>query len=102
MSEMKVEKTSLPIFLHCVNSSLRLRRKLLLLGFRVTQPAAAVNVRNKNVWFALLMIVEQGGHGTGKTAKTGNLVLTFPDRENTGNFALTQGKILRHRENIFL
>ena len=39
----------------------------------------------------------QGGHGTGKT---GNLVL-FPDRENTGNFALTQGKILRHRDNIF-
>ena len=28
--------------------------------------------------------------------------LLFPDRENTGNFALTQGKILRHRENIFL
>ena len=29
----------------------------------------------------------QGGHGTGKT---GNLVLTFSDRENTGNFAVTQ------------
>ena len=32
----------------------------------------------------------QGGHGTGKT---GNLVLTFADRQNTGNFVLTQGKI---------
>ena len=25
----------------------------------------------------------------------------FPDRENTGNFAVTQGKFWRHRENIF-
>ena len=25
----------------------------------------------------------------------------FPDRENTGNFVITQGKFLRHRENIF-
>ena len=25
----------------------------------------------------------------------------FPDRENTGNFALTQGKIFRHREKYF-
>ena len=33
--------------------------------------------------------------------KTGNLVLNFPDRENTGNFAVTQGKFWRHRENIF-
>ena len=41
--------------------------------------------------------MKQGGHGTGKT---GNLVL-FPDRENTGNFVVTQGKCLRHGE-IFL
>ena len=34
--------------------------------------------------------------------KEGIWFLLFPDRENTGNFALTQGKILRHRENIFL
>ena len=34
--------------------------------------------------------------------KQGIWFLLFPDRENTGNFALTQGKILRHRENIFL
>ena len=34
--------------------------------------------------------------------KQGIWLLLFPDRENTGNFALTQGKILRHRENIFL
>ena len=33
--------------------------------------------------------------------KQGIWFLLFPDRENTGNFALTQGKILRHRENIF-
>ena len=25
----------------------------------------------------------------------------FPDRENTGNFAVTQGKFWKHRENIF-
>ena len=58
--------------------------------------------------------LEQGGHGTGKT---GNLVLTFSrqgkHREfcfDTGKnfktqgkyFSVTQGKILRHRENIFL
>ena len=34
--------------------------------------------------------------------KQGIWFLLFPDRENTGNFTLTQGKILRHRENIFL
>ena len=34
--------------------------------------------------------------------KQGIWFLLFPDRENTGNFALTQGEILRHRENIFL
>ena len=34
---------------------------------------------------------EQGGHSTGKT---GNWFLLFPDRENTGNFAVTQGKYL--------
>ena len=34
--------------------------------------------------------------------KQGIWFLLFPDGENTGNFALTQGKILRHRENIFL
>ena len=34
--------------------------------------------------------------------KQGIWFLLFPDRENTGNFALTQGKILRHRENVFL
>ena len=33
--------------------------------------------------------------------KQGIWFLLFPDRKNTGNFALTQGKILRHRENIF-
>ena len=34
--------------------------------------------------------------------KQGIWFLLFPDRDNTGNFALTQGNILRHRENIFL
>ena len=32
--------------------------------------------------------------------KQGIWFLLFPDRENTGNFALTQGKILRHREKL--
>ena len=49
-----------------------------------------------------LVIGKQGGHGTGKTGKTGNLVLTFSRQGKHRNFALTQGKILRHRENIFL
>ena len=34
--------------------------------------------------------------------KQGIWFLLFPDRENTGNFALAQGKILRLGENIFL
>ena len=33
--------------------------------------------------------------------KQGIWFLLFPDRENTGNFAVTQGKFLKHRENIF-
>ena len=44
----------------------------------------------------------QGGHGTGKT---GNWMLTFPDRENTGNLLnliFTQGKLWQHRENCVL
>ena len=32
--------------------------------------------------------------------KQGILFLLFPDRENTGNFAVTQGTFWRHRENI--
>ena len=32
--------------------------------------------------------------------KQGILFLLFPDRENTGNFVITQGKFLRHKENI--
>ena len=39
---------------------------------------------------------EQGNQG-----KQGIWFLLFPDRENTGNFAVTQGKFLKHRENIF-
>ena len=34
--------------------------------------------------------------------KQGIWFLLCPDRENTGNFALTQGNNLKHRENIFL
>ena len=51
----------------------------------------------RTLYTGSVCISQQGGHGTGKT---GNLVL-FPDRENTGNFVVTQGKFLRHRENIF-
>ena len=36
----------------------------------------------------------------GKQGKQGIWYLLFPDRENTGNFVVTQGKFLRHRENI--
>ena len=43
----------------------------------------------------------QGGHGTGKTGKTGNLVLTFSRQgkhrefcSDTGKNLLTQGKYL--------
>ena len=46
----------------------------------------------------IVLNIAQGGHGTGKT---GNWFLLFPDRENTGNFVVTQGKFLSHRENIF-
>ena len=33
--------------------------------------------------------------------KQGIWFLLSPDRENTGNFVLTQGKIWQHRENIW-
>ena len=33
--------------------------------------------------------------------KQGIWFLLFPDRENTGNFAATQGTYFRHRENIW-
>ena len=33
--------------------------------------------------------------------KQGIWFLLFPDRENTGNFVLTQGKICQHGENIW-
>ena len=45
--------------------------------------------------------MDQGGHGTGKTGKTGNLVLTFSRQgkhrefhSDTGKNLLTQGKYL--------
>ena len=58
----------------------------------------------------------QGGHGTGKTGKTGNLkVRRFPDRENTGNLpkkiknvfytgnlTSTQGKFGGEKKNVIL
>ena len=51
-------------------------------------------------------VVPLGGGSSGRVAtaqgKQGIWFLLFPDRENTGNSALTQGKFLRHRENIFL
>ena len=33
--------------------------------------------------------------------KQGIWFILFPVRENTGNFVITQGKFLRHKENIF-
>ena len=44
-----------------------------------------------------------GGEGRVATAqgKQGIWFLLFPDRENTGNFVIAQGKFLRHGE-IFL
>ena len=33
--------------------------------------------------------------------KQGIWFLLFPDREHTGNFAVTQGKYFRHRENLW-
>ena len=33
--------------------------------------------------------------------KQGIWFLLFPDKENTGNFVVTQGNFLRHSENIF-
>ena len=54
---------------------------------------------------------EENGDGNGRhqsrarvataQGKQGIWFLLFPDRENTGNFVVTQGKFLRHRENIF-
>ena len=47
-----------------------------------------------------MMITKSVGRVATAQGKQGIWFLLFPDRENTGNFALTQGKILRHRENI--
>ena len=49
-----------------------------------------------------LWVDEHIGRVATAQGKQGIWFLLFPDRENTGNFTLTQGKILRHRENMFL
>ena len=65
-----------------------------------------VNARNRchvdNRWKKAKTPLTRVATAQGKQGKQGIWFLLFPDRENTGNFALTQGKILRHRENIFL
>ena len=57
-----------------------------------------LSVKDGKILVSRYLAQRQGIHGT---RKTGNLVLLFPDRENTGNFLVTQGNFLRHRENIF-
>ena len=52
----------------------------------------AINLQKHDV---LVFAQYQGGHGTGKTW---NLVITFTDRENTGNLAATQGNFGQPRE----
>ena len=54
---------------------------------------AKVNVRSLSEGFTENTVATAQG-------KRGIWFLFFPDWENTGNFALTQGKNLRHRENI--
>ena len=56
-----------------------------------------IDMDTKNLFTTL----QQGGHGTGKTGKTGNLVLTFSRQgkhrefgSDTGKNLLTQGKYL--------
>ena len=58
-----------------------------------------LNVLSSCATFNFQLCLLQGGHGTGKTGKTGNLVLTFSrhgkHREfcyNTGKVFETQGK----------
>ena len=62
-----------------------------------TQEACTHEVSSVTV----LLLNIQGGHGTGKTGKTGNLVLTFSRQgkhrefcSDTGKNLLTQGKYL--------
>ena len=49
--------------------------------------------------------MDEAHAGKGRVAtaqgKQGIWFLLFPDRENTGNFVVTQGKFLRQRKNIF-
>ena len=47
--------------------------------------------------FAILATINRVATEQGKQ---GIWYLLFPDRENTGNFVVTQGKFLKHRENI--
>ena len=48
-----------------------------------------------NIWYNRVATTQ------GKQGKQGIWFLLFPDRENTGNFAVTQGKYFRHRENLW-
>ena len=53
-------------------------------------------------FFAVTNCVVRVATAQEKQGKQGIWFLIFPDRENTGNFCFDTGKILRHRENIFL
>ena len=48
--------------------------------------------RYASYWNAFLFFVIQGGHGTGKTGKTGNLVLTFSRQGKHREFCFDTGK----------
>ena len=59
------------------------------------------HIFSDNVVYSFGQELEQDGHGTGKTGKTGNLVLTFSRQgkhrefcSDTGKNLLTQGKYL--------
>ena len=51
-------------------------------------------------FLAILLTISKYFRVAMAQGKQGIWFLLFPDRENTGNFAVTQGKFLRHRENI--
>ena len=79
----------------CQNGTVTYPSSLLNIGHDPQAPSniTKVHLVQRWPWQIYRVATAQG--------KQGIWFLLFPDRENTGNFVVTQGKFLRHRKNIF-
>ena len=59
----------------------------------------SLSVKKKN--FPAELVFIQGGHGTGKTGKTGNLTLTFSRQGKHREFCCDTGKIVETQGKYF-